>query len=695
MLRRASLWTVVLASLFLTAMPATAQGPDGADLNELYEKVIKDAVKKVAPAVVQIQTQGGSDMVVTGPKGPAFRKALGPTTGVIVSADGYIVSSAFNFINNPTTIVIGVAGHKEPYLAKRIATDRSRMLTLLKIEAAGLPVAAAAPKKTVQVGQTAVALGRTLDTNRNNPPSVSVGIISAIGRIWGKAFQTDCKISPVNYGGPLLDIEGRVQGILIPASPQSEDETAGYEWYDSGIGFAVPMEDVFAVLPRLKEGKDLKKGLLGVRLQSPDIYSVAPSVGEVTPGSAAAKAGLKVGDVITEIDGHGISRLAQIMHLLGPKYEGDTIALKYRRGKDVVTVAQLQLVGALSVFTHASLGILPVRDDPKLGVEVRYVFAKSAAEKAGLKAGDRIVKYGKGAALQAFKGEKRGRLELTEFLNKERPGEEIKLEVVHKDGGKTETVSLKLDSLAEAVKDGVPAKLPEPATRGKALDPLEPAKAAKADAPPKKAETGLLKRKNGAGDRTYWVYVDDDYDPAIAHALVIWLHPPKQNKKESFEDFTETWSDFCRENHIIMVCPQSDNDGGWVPGDADFVQEAVRGVLANYTIDRQRIVAHGLGVGGQMALYLGFHSRDLIRGVATTGAVVTQAKDNLAGQRVAFYLVAGGRDPLVKAIAESQTKLVERGFPVVYREIATMGRQYLNEQQLAELVRWIDSLDRL
>jgi len=57
----------------------------------------------------------------------------------------------------------------------------------------------------------------------------------------------------------MIDIQGRVQGILVPASPNSEEETAGFEWYDSGIGFAIPMQDVLAVVPRLKEGKDLKR----------------------------------------------------------------------------------------------------------------------------------------------------------------------------------------------------------------------------------------------------------------------------------------------------------------------------------------------------------------------------------------------------------------------------------------------------
>src|SRR5262249_59547133 len=87
---------------------------------------------------------------------------------------------------------------------------------------------------------------KALAKSGNPPASVSYGIISALGRVWGKAIQTDAKISPINYGGPLVDVTGRVQGILIPASPRGEDVTAGFEWYDSGIGFAIPMGDVMA-----------------------------------------------------------------------------------------------------------------------------------------------------------------------------------------------------------------------------------------------------------------------------------------------------------------------------------------------------------------------------------------------------------------------------------------------------------------
>ena len=380
---------------------------------------MKDAVRKVSPSVVQIVTQGGADLVVTSPKGPVFRKALGPTTGVIVGSDGYVISSAFNFVNNPAVILVAVPGHPEPYPAKRVATDRSKMLTLLKIDAKDLKVPASVPKKDLRVGQWSIALGRTLDAKRANPPAISVGIISALGRVWGKAIQTDAKISPINYGGPLIDVQGRVQGILIPASPQLKgddfgfDETAGFEWYDSGIGFAIPLDDIFAVLPRLKLGKDLKavvlKGLIGPGIKSDDIYSAKAVVGEVGKDTAAAKAGLKAGDVIIEVDGQPVERMAQFRHILGRKYEGDKVSLKYQRGKETVELKDVELIGALQGYTHPFLGILPMRDDPRAGVEVRFVYPKSPAEKAGIKPGDRIVRFGLGKELQTFTGPKHAR----------------------------------------------------------------------------------------------------------------------------------------------------------------------------------------------------------------------------------------------------------------------------------------------
>ncbi|MCI0380670.1 MAG: PDZ domain-containing protein [Gemmataceae bacterium] len=685
----------LLATLMLL-LPATIRAQD---LNDELEKMTKEAMRKVGPSVVQIVTQGGIDMVVTSAKGAVFRKALGPTTGVVVSTDGFIISSAFNFINNPTAILVAVPGHKEPYVARKIATDRSRLLTLLKIDANNLPVPGYVPKKEIVEGQWSIALGRTLDAKREQPPAVSVGVISALNRIWSKAIQTDAKISPINYGGPIVDIVGRVQGILVPASPKGDDETAGFEWYDSGIGFAIPMEDVQSVLPRLKEGKDLKKGLLGIRMKTGDIYGAVPEIGEVLKDTAAARAGLKPGDVVLEIDGKPVARMAEIQHLLGPKYEGDKIALKYKRDDKTFDVNNLELVGQLTVLAHPFLGILPMRDDPKLGVDVRYVFAKSPAEKAGLKAGDRIVKFGLAKTDQDFTGQVPGRQQFTTWLNGQGPGTEIKLDVKRKDG-KTETLTATLDAMPGSTVGqdyAVPDKLPEEASHKKARAPLETnnknIKPAKVDPPADKAETGLVKRNTPDGEHKFYLWVPENYDPDIAHGLVVWLHPPGKNKEADFDSFADLWLDFCEENRLIILGPVSDSET-WLAGESDMVVAAIHDTLKRYTIDRQRVVAHGLGVGGQMALYLGFNDRDLIRGVATTGAVVTALKDNLLGQRLAFYLAAGDLDPLVKGIAESRTQLQSKRFSVLYREVKNRGREYLDAEQLRELARWIDTLDK-
>ena len=178
------------------------------------------------------------------------------------------------------------------------------------------------PRDSVRVGQWAIALGRTFDLTT---PGISVGIVSAVNRIWGKAIQTDAKTSPSNYGGALVDIEGRVLGVIAPLSPSGNGETAGVEWYDGGIGFAIPLEDVYASLDRLKQGTDLLPGLMGINFAGGQSTNVPAIVDRVRYNSPAQQAGLKDKDRIIEADGEKIVRVAQLKHVLGRKYGGDTV----------------------------------------------------------------------------------------------------------------------------------------------------------------------------------------------------------------------------------------------------------------------------------------------------------------------------------------------------------------------------------
>src|SRR5262245_7761514 len=459
-------WSFVTAAfaVFACAAPLFAQTPDA--INDATEQALKAAARRVAPSVVQIETTGGTEMVGAGPRGAGFRKGVGPTTGLVVDADGYVISSAFNFSQKPASILVAVPGRKERLVAKTVATDHTRMVTLLKIDATGLPAPEGAPKTDIRIGQWAVALGRALDANPDRTPSMSVGVISALGRIVGKAMQTDAKVSPVNYGGPLVDLDGRVLGVLVPASPRGEGETAGVEWYDSGIGFAVPLDDVLAVLPRLKEGKDLHRGRLGFLAKTPDLYTVPATVGVVTPDSPAAKAGMQSGDVILEIDGKPVANQNQLQTALGPKYEGDEVSLKILRGKEEIKLDKLRLMGELASLQVAFLGVVPVRDDPELGVEVRYVYPKSHADAAGIRAGDRIMKLGAADAkeLRPFSG----RDELRTALDGAGVGTELKLEGQRKGDEKAETFKVKLT----AVPDEAPHdKLPTNDTAKRGLEP--------------------------------------------------------------------------------------------------------------------------------------------------------------------------------------------------------------------------------
>lgn len=691
---------IVLAAAVFASGLGRAQDGTAAD-----EIALKAAAAKVAPSVVKIDTAGGTEMIGSG-KG-ALLKGTGSTTGLVVAADGYVITSSFNFANKPTEIFVSVPG-KNRYPAKVIAADHSRMLTLLRCyedaaadkPATDLPVPVAFPKGEVAVGQWALALGRTLDPDANAPPSVSAGIVSATNRVWGKAIQTDAKLSPTNYGGPLVALDGRVLGVVVPLSPRGSGETAGYEWYDSGIGFAVPLEDVLARLPALKTGKDLHPGVFGVTPKRPnDPYQARLEVGSVQPESAAAKAGIQVDDVIVAVDGKPVPNYSAFRHLIEPRYADDVVAVKVLRGDKEVEFKDVRLAGRSTAFVAGFFGVLPLRDDPGPGVPVRFVYPDSAAAKAGIAAGDRIMKVGPVA--KGPKGPLRpvaNRDALATLLGALPPGTELQVEV-KKAGGKTDTVTVSLTAPPAAV----PEKLPQPSSAGKALEgqpkkvPFPPECGPAEEQEPKqpaKAETGFLERTGGAKERTYWLYVPANYDPNVSHGLVVWFHP--HGGAKDGEQRAQLFRAFCEEAHFIVMGPRASGSDGWVPSEADGVIQDVRAVMGQYTIDKARVVAHGAGNGGQMAYHLGFIARDLFRGVAVVGAALgTTPGDTVAGQPLAFFIAAGEKDPTLKQIEAGRAVLEGKKFPVVFRVVKDQGREGLDPKTFEEMKVWMDSLDRL
>ena len=651
---RMSLWlTIVLVpSVSLGQQPA-------ANLESLEEQAFKEASAVVAPSVVRIQTVGGLDRVGRVLTGTAA------TTGVVVSADGYVISSAFNFASRPASVLVTLAdGRRFP--AKIIANDRSRMLTLLKIEAEGLSVPRVAPRDGFRVGQWAIAMGRTYESPL---PNLSVGIISALDRIWGRALQTDAKISPANYGGPLVDIRGQVIGVLVPLSQRQAGRTAGVEWYDSGIGFAIPMADILGTLPRLKTGTDLLPGLMGITLRAGNVYASAAIIDRVRFNSPAEKAGLQPGDVIANVDGQPIRRLVQVRNALGNKYAGDTISVVVRRGEKSVE-QKIQLIGKLEPYTPTFLGILPARrkqGEAATGVVVRGILPESPAAMAMIRPGDTVVQLDDTAVTDSAG--------LFDAISRRRVGADV---TVHVDrNGARQKISAKLAVLPTQVPAVLESQIiaaPEPKP---------------ADLP----TIGRFNKDLAGHDNNFWGFVPETYNPAHGYGLVVWIHPGSDTMEA---DIYDLWKPICEQRGLILVGPRAKELAGWNLNEAGFIEALVKEMQQKYNIDDQRIVLHGYSNGCRFAYHLAFKYRTLFRGVAASSEPLKVIPpENRPDLRLQFFLSCGDKDNLYRRVQQTRGRLAAMKFPVTLSTESGLGHEYPTLPVLDEIGRWIDLLDRI
>lgn len=363
MIRGAYPW-LTLMGVVLLAPSAPAAAPPVADLRA-QQAVFRAALETVTPALVRIDTIGGAQPVREIVRGderrklpPAFRQADGPTTGLVWAADGFIVTSSFNFVREPSIILVTLADGTQ-HVAELVARDRVMRLTLLKIAADGLPTLPLAPRSELQVGQWALAAGRG---HGSAAPTLSVGTVSAAARMRGVALQTDASLSPANYGGPLFDIDGRVLGLCVPLS-MGEDDLAGVEWYDSGIGFAVHADLVAERVERLRSIGDLTRGYIGISVDRAAPVVGAPRADDAPPGlrivsppaQQAHAAGLRQGDVILTVDGRPVPRVVDLQRALIGKVVGDTAELRYwRAGERSTAVVRLVNPDALTPVTPST-----------------------------------------------------------------------------------------------------------------------------------------------------------------------------------------------------------------------------------------------------------------------------------------------------------------------------------------------------
>lgn len=649
----------VLSALILAMLAGAALAQDPLAVRE--EQALQAAVEHVAPSVVRIETIGGLEKV------GKVLLGTGPTTGLITSSDGYIVSSAFNFAQKPASILVTLADGSR-LAAKLVATDHSRMLVLLKVESPEpLPVPEAAPQDQTRVGQWSVAVGRTFDSPE---PNISVGIVSAVKRIWGKAIQTDAKISPNNYGGPLVDLQGRVLGVLVPLSPQGTSAIAGVEWYDSGIGFAIPWEQTQKMLPRWKQ-EDLHQGLIGISFKAGNQFGDAALISACRVNSPAHKAGLKVGDTIVEIEGQKVIRQAQVKELVSPRYAGETIKVVVLRDKDRLE-RDITLIDKLEPYAFPFLGLLPMRDasTAERPLAVRYVYPGTPAEKAGMKPGDVVLSLG---------GEKiASRSDLVDKLAAVEPKDEVTLEILR--GGQKQTIKFAAGTTPETI----PASLP-PAHESRPADPNV-----------ERPAVGRFEQKVPEFDNNAIVYVPESYDPQTPHGVVIHLSADGTYEADAV---VAQYKPLCDAQDLILLAPQTVEAKGakraWSTAkELPYIAKLLEQLGETYKLDRARIAVYGYQGGGRFGYELAKQNRDWIRAVALVDALPTKKlEDNEPAHPLALYIgvskktTIATRDTAVEALRTMK-------YPVTVRQIGDEPRP-LNDEELAELVRWVDTLDRL
>jgi serine protease Do len=331
--------------------PVTVQSPGLKAISDNFVAV----AKAVTPSVVAItvttsgkRTQGNMPRDFFHFFGPDFRTPepqpeQGMGSGVIITADGYIVTNNHVIDDAEKDGIEVVMNDKQHYKAKLVGTDPSTDLAVIKIDAKNLPAAALGNSDNVQVGEWALAIGNPLGLTS----TVTAGIISAKGRSINiirdnnysieDFIQTDAAINPGNSGGALVNLSGEVIGINTAIATTN----ARYQ----GYGFAVPVNILKTVAADLiKEGK-VHRGYIGVMISSVD-QTMASALGmkeakgvlvqSTVKGGAGEAAGLKEGDVILSVDGKEVNAGNELQSYIATHHPGDRVMLKIYRDGSVV-----------------------------------------------------------------------------------------------------------------------------------------------------------------------------------------------------------------------------------------------------------------------------------------------------------------------------------------------------------------------
>ena len=363
------------------AARAAAAAPSAAPLDVdsvssllALDKAMETLAARVTPAVVNVTVtsrtkaeasgrQMPEDMQQFFGQGGPFGQFFGPHmqqrqpqiehgmgSGVVISPDGYIVTN--NHVIDGAVDIRVTTSNRRVLKAKLVGADPLTDLAVLKVNATDLASAPWGDSKEARPGQTVLAFGNPYGFRF----TVTRGIVSAVNRANpdptnpskpGEFIQTDAAINPGNSGGPLVDARGEVIGIntfLISSSGSF-----------SGMGFAIPSQIVRPTVETLIRDGKVSHGHIGIGIadvtpENAKFFDQTIATGgvvtQVEPDSPGAKAGLEIGDVITEIDGQKVSDAGELQVLVGQKQPGTKIMLKVLRdGKSMSVAVTLEELG--------------------------------------------------------------------------------------------------------------------------------------------------------------------------------------------------------------------------------------------------------------------------------------------------------------------------------------------------------------
>ena len=405
-----------------TAQPPAAVAPITASAGTMPN--YRDIAQTYGPAVVGVTVQGthkaDGPNVPDLPDDPFFQffrglpgQRSGPPgampfrgqgSGFIISSDGLILTNA-HVVREAKEVTVKLSDRRE-FRAKVLGTDARTDVAVLKVDARDLPAVALGNGKEIQVGDPVLAIGSPFGFEQ----TATSGIVSAKGRsLPGDSYvpfiQTDAAVNPGNSGGPLFDGNGRVIGI----NAQIYSRSGGFE----GLAFAIPIEVALHVKEQIVKHGKVEHARLGVTLQDLN-QSLAESFGvktpdgavisSVAPGTAAAKADLKAGDVITRIDGESVRMGSDVSARVGMAAPGQTIRLTVWRDKanrdleiklGAATEPDDERTAANSESGALGLAVRPLSPAEKRRAQIDHGLlveeSDGAAARAGIRPGDVVL----------------------------------------------------------------------------------------------------------------------------------------------------------------------------------------------------------------------------------------------------------------------------------------------------------------